>query len=242
MSNETRSPSYPQMSLGKALDLADRLYRGIHRASVGNAEAQQIMGYSPKSGSALAALSALKRFGILEGRDPQIRLTPLALQILEPADPRERADGIAEAARKPELFAEVLDSFGGRLPADSAIRAKLVRDKNFTAAGADGFIRSFKETFSFAEREAASFRVYEEEYAEENSPDPALPSLGAAAPSSAVSPNTPTPVAPAGETMGLRVSPTTNVVITFSGPVTRSDVVKLSKLLEVLSDGYPEGV
>lgn len=158
MSNETRSPSYPQMSLGKALDLADKLYRGIHRASVGNKEAQEIMGYAPRSGSALAALSALKRFGLMEGRDPHIKLTGLALQILEPIDARERAEGIAQAAKKPEMFAEVLDSFGGKVPADSAMRAKLVRDRGFTSAGADAFIRSFKETFSFAEREASAYR------------------------------------------------------------------------------------
>lgn len=162
MSNETRSPSYPQMNLGKALDLAARLYKGIHRGSVGNAEAQQIMGYAPRSGSALAALSALKRFGLMEGRDPHIKLTELALQILEPSDARERAEGIAQAATKPEMFAEVLESFGGRMPADSAIRAKLVRDRGFTSAGADGFIRSFKETFSFAERESGAFRSNDE--------------------------------------------------------------------------------
>ena len=163
MSNETRSPSYPQMNLGKALDLAAKLYKGIHRASVGNVEAQQIMGYAPKSGSALAALSALKRFGLLEGRDPHIKLTELALQILEPADARERAEGIAQAATKPEMFSEVLESFGGRLPADSAIRAKLVRDHAFTSAGADAFIRSFKETFAFAEREASAFIEIDED-------------------------------------------------------------------------------
>lgn len=163
MSNETRSPSYPQMNLGKALDLAAKLYKGIHRGSVGNAEAQQIMGYAPRSGSALAALSALKRFGLMEGRDPHIKLTELALQILEPSDARERAEGIAQAATKPEMFAEVLESFGGKMPADSAIRAKLVRDRGFTSAGADAFIRSFKETFSFAEREASAFRIVEED-------------------------------------------------------------------------------
>lgn len=172
MSNEARSPSYPQMNLGKALDLAAKLYKGIHRASVGNAEAQQIMGYAPKSGSALAALSALKRFGLLEGRDPHIKLTELALQILEPADARERAEGIAQAATKPEMFAEVLESFGGKMPADSAIRAKLVRDRAFTSAGADAFIRSFKETFSFAEREASAFRAADDDFATSTGEEP----------------------------------------------------------------------
>lgn len=172
MSNETRSPSYPQMNLGKALDLAAKLYKGIHRASVGNREAQQIMGYAPKSGSALAALSALKRFGLLEGRDPHIKLTELALQILEPADARERAEGIAQAATKPEMFAEVLESFGGKMPADSAIRAKLVRDRAFTSAGADAFIRSFKETFSFAEREANAFRTMDEDFVAQADDEP----------------------------------------------------------------------
>ncbi len=166
MSNETRSPSYPQMSLGKAVDLAAKLYKGIHRASVGNAEAQQIIGYTPRSGSGLAALSALKRFGLMEGRDPHIKLTELALQILEPSDARERAEGIAQAAKKPEMFAEVLESFGGKMPADSAMRAKLVRDRGFTSAGADAFIRSFKETFSFAEREASLFADTPEEIAD----------------------------------------------------------------------------
>lgn len=199
MSNETRSPSYPQMSLGKALDLAAKLYKGIHRGSVGNAEAQQIMGYAPRSGSALASMSALKRFGLMEGRDPHIKLTELALQILEPSDARERAEGIAQAAKNPELFAEVLESFGGRMPADSAIRAKLVRDRGFTSAGADAFIRSFKETVAFAEREIGALSVSDEDLdnSASDDDDAAYPSAQSGASRQAVA-----QVAAAGSGMG----------------------------------------
>lgn len=233
-SGETRSPTYPQIGLSRCLDLAKALYEGIHRASVGNSEAQQIMGFSPKSGSGLAALSALKRFGLLEGRDPQIRLTDLSMKILEPMNADERSKAIAEAARHPTLFAEVLDSFGGKIPADSAIRARLVRDKGFTSAGSDAFIRSFKDTFSYAEREAA-------QETEDLHGDDTRELASAAIPAGSrleanVSP--PPPTTTATETMVLRLSPEATVTISFQGRITQQGVTKLSRLLEVLSEGY----
>ncbi len=150
---ESRSPSYPQVGLGRSVDLLRRLYEGIHRGSVGTSEAQQIMGFSGSSGTGLAMLSALKRFGLIEGRDPNIRITDLGFRLLEPMDQNERQSALRDAALSPPIFAEILTAFGGKLPADAVIRAKLIREHGFTPSGVESFIRSLRETFSLVQSE-----------------------------------------------------------------------------------------
>lgn len=151
--SESRSPSYPQIGLNRAVELVRRLYEGIHRGSVGTSAAQKIMGFSGSSGTGLANLSALKRFGLIEGRDPNIRITELGFRLLEPMDQHERQSALREAALSPPIFAAILSDFGGKLPADAAIRAKLIREHGFTPAGVESFIRSFRDTFSLIQSE-----------------------------------------------------------------------------------------
>jgi hypothetical protein len=233
---DSRSPSYPQMGLTRCLDLLRRLYEGIHRGAVGTAEAQQMMGFTPRSGSGLAALSALKRFGLIDGRDPTIRITNLGMSILEPINAQERRSAIKEAAYSPPLFAEMVQAFGGKLPADPVIRAKLVREKGFTSSGVDAFIRSLRDTVSLVHSEGA------DEFEHVTGIGPTHP-LEAGTPSGdrsqSMSPIVPLSAPPAGgEVIRLRVSPETTVFVSFDGPVTRENMAKLSRLIEVLSDSY----
>ena len=244
---DARSPSYPQMGLTRCIDLVGKLYEGIHRGSVGNSEAQQIMGFAPKSGSGLAALSALKRFGLIEGRDPQLRVTDLGMKVLEPMNERERTFALREAALRPPLFQEVHDAFGGKLPADSAIRAKLVREKAFTSAGADAFIRSYKDTIgylagskedSFADDETEADQISGQR---DRTPDRGGTEARAQTPSPTPNPQVARPsFGPSDEVLSLRLSPETRVDVLFHGSVSRGNILKLAKLLEVMADSYDE--
>jgi hypothetical protein len=238
------------MGLSRCFDLLKRLYDGIHRGSVGNAEAQELMGFAVRSGSGLAALSSLKRFGLIDGRDPQLHITELGMKLVEPADDRERAAALGEAALRPALFAEIMDSFGGRMPADAVIRAKLVREKKFTSSGANAFIRSLKETVGFAtERDGVLFSQLLSHTAAQSEAltvgQPTLPvhyaggaGAGTTPEQSGLGGSGQSVLRHADETLTLRLSPDVSVTVNFQGSPSRATVQRLAKLLDILSENY----
>ena len=79
-----RSPNYPKIGLGEAIDRAKKIYEHAHRSPIDQMTAFTLMGYQGESGPSASTLSALKKFGLLEGRKDNLRLTELALRILEP--------------------------------------------------------------------------------------------------------------------------------------------------------------
>ena len=141
-----RSPSYPQIPLERCIELVRNIYSHAHRAALDSKTLIEIAGYSPKSGSGLAALSALKQFQLLEGRDEDVRVTELALKLLEPLNSKEFSDACKEAALSPPLFAELHSSFSGRPVAASVIRSLAVRNHGFTSTGADRLAKVYLET------------------------------------------------------------------------------------------------
>lgn len=151
-----RSPSYPQISLPKAVELVRQVYSGAHKSAVDSDTVIKLLGYSLGSGRGLAVVGALKQYGLLEGRDDKIRVTPLALSLLEPIDDQERFENLKVAAEKPELFAELRREFGNSIPAESVIRSIAIRKYNFTNSGADNVGKSYLETMRFLKDEGGS--------------------------------------------------------------------------------------
>jgi hypothetical protein len=144
-----RSPSYPQLSLPKAIDLVRLVYAGAHKSAIDSKTVMQLMNYSPGSGRALAVVGALKQYGLLEGRDESIRVTQLALSILEPLNENEKIQSLMDAATKPDLFADLDREFGDSIPSEAVIRSIAIRKHGFTNSGADNVVKSYLETMRF---------------------------------------------------------------------------------------------
>lgn len=146
-----RSPSYPGISLGKAVDRAEQMYDVVQRARVPIQTIVGTWGYSGLSGRANATLAALKKFGLLDetgsGDGREAQLTDLALRIVIDRD----REAIREAALTPPVHAEIFELFGEKLPPGSVMRPELVRKRNFTEAGYSEFISEYEETMAFAE-------------------------------------------------------------------------------------------
>lgn len=151
-----RSPSYPGIDLGEAIQRALQLY---HAEGENAAPVETVLahwGYRPNSGPGLVAIAALKKFGLLidegAGPDRKARLSDEALGIL--LDEREqsavRLQAIQECALKPAIHAELWRKYNGRPPSDSTLKFELRRDRKFTDAGAAEFIRQFKSTIEYA--------------------------------------------------------------------------------------------
>jgi hypothetical protein len=111
------------------------------------------MGYRSLNGKSLGILSAAIKYGLLEGRGDDHRVSDLALEIIaHSANTPERARAIAEAATRPELFAELDGRFQDGRVSDAAIRSFLLTRK-FIPQAADIVVRSYRETKEFIAQE-----------------------------------------------------------------------------------------
>jgi hypothetical protein len=171
---KARSPQYPAIGLKEAVEKANAVYIEDYQNPIPRAVAVAHMGYQSLNGKSLGVLSALLKYGLLEGRGDETRVSDLAVSIIahQPGSP-ERASSLKEAAAKPELFGELDLRFQGGKASDQALRSYLLTQK-FIPSAADAVIRSYRETKQLVDAESAGYPVDE------------LPDIRAAAPSSEV--------------------------------------------------------
>lgn len=148
-----RSPKYPSISLKEAVDRATAVYERDYQNPIPREVIAGHMGYSGITGKSLGVLASLTRFGLLEGRGNDSRISDLAVRIIaHPVGSPERAAALQEAAVHPDLFAELDQRFaaGG---SDQALRAHLLTRK-FIPSAAEAAIRAYRETRQFVESES----------------------------------------------------------------------------------------
>src|SRR5262245_13480816 len=126
-----RSPSYPRISLNKAVELTEKVYASAYDAVIDVNTMIGLMGFQGRTGPAAAAIASLRQYGLVEGRDQSMKITPLAIRILHPSHFAERTEALEEAVFKPELYSEIRSHFGGKIPGDEVIKSYLVRNDGF---------------------------------------------------------------------------------------------------------------
>jgi hypothetical protein len=152
-----RSPSYPRISLNKAIDLARRVHESAYQSAVDNDTVLTLMGFRGKSGPATAALASLKQYGLIEGRDQALRITPLAIRIFHPSDIQERDGALLDAVFTPQFYDGIRKQFAGKIPADQVLQSYLIRNHGFKNKGAQEFIKILKENRPYMGIVAADF-------------------------------------------------------------------------------------
>jgi hypothetical protein len=150
-----RSPSYPAIDLGAAIERARLLWDHERQHPTPIATIYQHWGIRPGSGGGNLAIAALRKFGLLEyegSKDSRRgRLTDLAAEILAHPDGAVRRTAIQRAALTPVVHSELWARYKTELPSDDSLRWHLERDRDFTATGAREFIRQYRATLAFAE-------------------------------------------------------------------------------------------
>ena len=152
-----RSKSHPGLNLQEALNQAQRLYDAegetfVHLKRV----AFNHWGYSEKSSGGRRTAAALSAFGLLlergRGEHREIALSPLAVAITldERPNSEELEKAIQKAALQPELYGELWESSGGRMPSEVRIRDFCLREHRFNPAGIEEFVANFTATVQFA--------------------------------------------------------------------------------------------
>lgn len=149
-----RSPSYPSVSLPRAIERAQTLYRAERQYATPVASVMKHWGYSTANGPGGLSLAAMKKFGLLtdEGvkTDRRVQLTDLAVQILNHPSSKAREDAIKTAALIPVMHQDLWDQYKNDLPSDANLIWILTKDRGFTETGATEFVKEYRETLEFA--------------------------------------------------------------------------------------------
>lgn len=239
-----RSPSYPQFPLPKCISLLKMLYESAHRATVDSQTAIEALGYSPRSGSGLGALSSLKQFALVEGRDESISITGLGLTLLEPMNDSEYHAAYRSAALSPVLFLELYQLFDESSPSEPVLRSMAVRKYEFTSTGAEKLFRSFSETISHIKKPMS---IDDGRGTNVSSDETQLPGNGASVENGIDDRNADTLVS-LDSTMSdqsvtklqFPLSTDCTAVVHFQGPVTQRVINKLIGHLQLSLDIYPK--
>lgn len=148
MPSKFRSPNFPQVPLSKALVMAEQLWKKEERTAVPPEIAVRAFGFGALSGPARGAISALRKYGLLESTSGGAKLSDLAVRILHSATAADKQAAVREAALKPELFRRLSTSHAQA--SDDALRAHLIGQQKFTTRGAEAFVESFRDALRLA--------------------------------------------------------------------------------------------
>lgn len=143
---KARSPRYPAISLPEAIEKVTAVYKKDFRNKIPKNLVAEHMGFGGLHGASLAVISAVSKYGLLDGGRDSMWVTPLAVDIIErERDDPERMNAIQTAAATPELFRELDQEFPEKA-SDSALRSFLVTKRDFLPDAAVKLIRSYRET------------------------------------------------------------------------------------------------
>jgi hypothetical protein len=151
-----RSPNYPAISLPTAIDRAWSCWSTIGRGQANRTKIASSLGYGSENGSALSAISAELKFGLLAKTGDSYKLTGRAISILVPKNKREKAQAIWNAATTPAIFVELIDTFPGIIPDSSEISRYLLR-RGYGEVASKTVSETFRETLSFVFSEAHGY-------------------------------------------------------------------------------------
>ncbi|MCB2100131.1 MAG: hypothetical protein KDE22_04630 [Rhodobacterales bacterium] len=160
MDKRTRSPNYPAISLPFAIEKISTLYKNMHTHPGPRDVIAKAMGYASLNGSSMTVISALHKYGLLEGRGDEVKISDRAMCILHPESHEERVTAISDAASDPHLFVELDEKFPGRTPNDELLKNYLARHR-FSPSAISQVIRSYRETKEFLERESGSYEFHD---------------------------------------------------------------------------------
>lgn len=240
-----RSPNYPQLGVGSAIDKAKKMYEKEYKHSMPAQVAVEALGYKSLSGTAKSVLSTLRKYGLVtfDGKDGyKVSDDTVAIAELPLEDP-ERSAAIRRVALRPAAYKQLGEKYGATLPSDGAIRHFLIQS-GYQSDGANLLIKVYKETLDFLAKVPVAPNP---EAAQQPSVDvKQTTDLGQTPPASTTMP----PAAPAITDNALadmpgtdrhqvRLSSKCTAEIVLKGEVTTEAIEKLKGYLVWVESGYP---
>jgi hypothetical protein len=151
-----RSPAFPYIGLGEALDRARQFHKIERKVAAPVHVAVKHWGYREKSSGGIQTIAALKAFGLMNdvgsGADRKVQLSDFGLDIIqdERLDSPERDQLIKRAALLPKIHATLWNKYKTELPSPDNLRHELKKEFKFNPNAIDDFLMEYKDTISFA--------------------------------------------------------------------------------------------
>lgn len=150
-----RSPSYPFISVGKALEQAAALFSQEGEYAAPLESAIGAWGYSPKSSGGRQTLATMKYYGLIEvsggGDERKIKISDVAKRILldDREDTSEKDQLIRYVALTPAAHSTLYGEYPNGLASDATVQHFLVFDHGFNKTAASELLDEYKETASY---------------------------------------------------------------------------------------------
>jgi hypothetical protein len=165
----TRSPNYPSIGLSIALREAADLWSKEKRSAFPASEAVKHIGFTSLNGTSRSHLAALKQYGLIDGLDQELRLTPLAIRLVAHTEGEpEWEEAVREAALNPKIFKELQETHPEA--SDGTLRAHLITKRDFSEDGAKLIIKSFRDTIRVAKLDEPDYNPPSREVEPEEKP------------------------------------------------------------------------
>lgn len=148
-----RSPNYPAISLAEAIDRLKRIYAKQKTYPATREIIAKSMGYGGLNGASASVVSALSKYGLLEGHGERLHVSALGqdLALHRKGDP-EYTEALQTAAFMPTFFRELRDQYPHGLPTDHLLRANLIK-RGFNPKAVDSAVRAYRDTMEFVDAE-----------------------------------------------------------------------------------------
>src|SRR6185437_9418978 len=109
---KVRSPNYPLMSLGPALEAVRPAFKSENRNKMSRTVLAKHLGYNSLNGRSLGKIGAVRAYGLLDGSGDELRISDDAVIALNaPEGSPDRTAALARLALKPTLFQELRKDF-----------------------------------------------------------------------------------------------------------------------------------
>lgn len=149
-----RSPNYPAIHLGTAVELANSVYRLDRLQQLPIHVAHVRLGYKAGGSSGNQSVAAFISFGLAEtvgtGSSRRFGLTDRARRICLGSS--DRPELLRECALLPSIHKKIWERYRGEIPQDDVLRHFLLFENtpSFNDESVDRFIAEFRNTIEFA--------------------------------------------------------------------------------------------
>lgn len=175
---KARSPNYPALSLRETIEAVSLVYRADHLNKMDAKTAALHMGHKTLNGRALVKVSALRKFGLLQGQGSQLQVTNDAVAIIaDPIESEDRRAAITRAAFNPPLFAELRNQFPAAVPSHANLKSYLMK-RGFTEDAALTAGEKYLETFELVTDEGGEYNAGKSEEGINPPKEPPMPETG----------------------------------------------------------------
>jgi hypothetical protein len=153
-----RSPSYPAVDLGGAIENAKQLWATAQRRRVSQEDAVHAWRYNSLSGPARSRIAALRQYGLIDvDRDGDIGLTrrgQLLAYAPDASSPEYKA-ALREAALDPPIFRELYDT--KPTASNDALQRYLVLERKFSQDGAKRLVEAYRSSIALAKLDSDGY-------------------------------------------------------------------------------------